>query len=188
MAASTCVSTSCSSVSGARKSLIYGRQPLGRSVFFYGKGVSVTGSLQGAQQWLSTAHAVSKSSKRSLIVASSSLLAEISSQTVVSENLNTTPNSRSWCMSWSIYLCVVALLSGLSFMSFSRAQDLELWQNISFRNGSWMQQSWWVFCKLLRICKCETFASCAIANVSSPTMICAFIETSSCDYVFVDWE
>ncbi|KAH9572967.1 hypothetical protein CY35_02G180100 [Sphagnum magellanicum] len=82
MAASTCVSTSCSSVSGARKSLIYGRQPLGRSVFFYGKRVSVTGSLQGAQQWLSTAHAVSKSSKRSLIVTSSSLLAEISSQTV----------------------------------------------------------------------------------------------------------
>jgi ADP-glucose pyrophosphorylase len=56
---------------------------LGRSVFFYGKRVSVTGSLQGAQQWLSTAHADYKSSKRSLIVASSSLLAEISSQTVV---------------------------------------------------------------------------------------------------------
>jgi hypothetical protein len=85
MAASACVSTSCSSISGARES--YGRvQKLERSGFC-GKRVTVGSLAAGAQQWLlpsTTARAVSKSSssKRSLIITS--VLAEISSQTMVS--------------------------------------------------------------------------------------------------------
>ncbi|CAK9858574.1 unnamed protein product [Sphagnum jensenii] len=89
MAASACVSTSCSSISGARES--YGRvQKLERSGFC-GKRVTVGSLAAGAQQWLlpsTTARAVSKSSssKRSLIITSAPVMenARVDPRTVVS--------------------------------------------------------------------------------------------------------
>ncbi len=85
MAASACVSTSCSSISGARES--HGRvQKLERSAFC-GKRVTVGSLAAGAQQWLlpsTTARAVSKSSSSSRSLIITSVLAEFSSQTMVS--------------------------------------------------------------------------------------------------------